>query len=349
MIGKFAKDAEWNPVADPSGYTRAILNILTDFGEEKARLQDTQKAVLNILEDAGAEKLKLEDAQKAMLNILEDFDAQKNKIEWVNREMAGEIAERKRVEEALEAFSYSVSHDLRAPLRGIDGFSQALLEDYAGKLDDTGNDYLRRVRAATQKMGRLIDDLLQLSRVTRSVLHQQRVDLTALAHAAIEDLRDRYPQRSVDVIIERNLTAECDQGLVRVVLDNLLGNAWKYTSKKKHARIEFSSLMRDGVRTFFVQDDGAGFDMAYAGKLFGAFQRLHSVDEFEGTGIGLATVQRIIHRHGGQIWAEGVLNQGATFYFTLEPLNEQGWDYAQKDYLVGGGQPRRRTVDPACT
>ena len=217
----------------------------------------------------------------------------------------------------LEAFSYSVSHDLRAPLRSLDGFSQALLEDYHDRLDDTGRDFLQRVRAASQRMGTLIDDLLSLSRVTRGDLQVEKVDLSALATALAAELQRSDPQRDVRFAIAPDLVARGDPGLMRLVLQNLLGNAWKFTGKRSPAHVEVGAMAHDGGRAFFVQDDGAGFDMAYAAKLFGAFQRLHASDEFPGSGIGLATVQRIIHRHGGQVWAEGTPGRGATFYFTL--------------------------------
>jgi signal transduction histidine kinase len=217
----------------------------------------------------------------------------------------------------LEAFSYSVSHDLRAPLRGIDGFSQALLEDYAPVLDANGNDYLRRIRAATQRMAALIDDLLNLSRVTRTAMRCEPVDLTALAQSVAQELRNNQPDRRVEFQIAEGLTADADPRLLRVVMENLLGNAWKYTSRHDHARIEFGRCPRNGQAAYFVRDDGAGFDPRYAGRLFGAFQRLHGTTDFPGTGVGLATVQRILRRHGGDIWAEGAVERGATFYFTL--------------------------------
>jgi PAS domain S-box-containing protein len=217
----------------------------------------------------------------------------------------------------LESFSYSVSHDLRAPLRSIDGFSQILLEDYAEELDEAGRDYLARVRAASQRMGRLIDDLLDLSRMTRSEMRRERVDLSALAVGFAEELKRAQPERRVEFVVEGGLVVEGDGTLLRVVLENLLRNAWKFTGKQPGARIEFGVTEREGARAYFVRDDGAGFDEAYADKLFGAFQRLHGANEFEGTGIGLATVQRIIHRHGGRVWAEGRVGHGATFYFTL--------------------------------
>jgi light-regulated signal transduction histidine kinase (bacteriophytochrome) len=227
---------------------------------------------------------------------------------------------RKELEQAykeLEAFSYSVSHDLRAPLRSIDGFSQALLEDYADKLDAQGKDFLRRVRAASQHMAQLIDDLLKLSRITRTEMRYEQVDLTAIARKISAELKEMEPDRSVDFIIGEGITAYGDASLLRVVLVNLLNNAWKFTEKHPHATIEFGTRQEEGQRIYFVRDDGAGFDMAYVNKLFAPFQRLHVSTEFEGTGIGLATIQRIIHRHGGSVWAEGKVEKGATFSFTL--------------------------------
>jgi signal transduction histidine kinase len=217
----------------------------------------------------------------------------------------------------LEAFSYAVSHDLRAPLRAIDGFSRIVLEDYKDKLDDAGKDSLSRIRAASQRMGQLIDDLLQLSRHTRSEMRCAPVDLSALVRTAADELQRVDPERRGEFVIEPGLVVNADASLMRVALENLLGNAWKFTAKQAAAKIEFGRTTRDGAPAFFVRDNGAGFDMKYASKLFGAFQRLHAATEFPGTGVGLATVQRIIHRHGGRIWAESQPNHGATFYFTL--------------------------------
>ncbi|QIN81359.1 hypothetical protein GBA63_01020 [Rubrobacter tropicus] len=227
-------------------------------------------------------------------------------LEDVNRELEGTNRE-------LEAFSYSVSHDLRAPLRTIDGFSQILSEDYGDKLDDEGLDYLRRVRSASRHMAELIDDLLDLSRVGRRPLRRESVNLSALASGIAEDLRRTAPGRNVEFDIEEGVTARGDVGLLKVALENLLGNAWKFTSREERATIRFG--VSGGA--FYVSDDGAGFEEAYKDKLFGAFQRLHGPEEFEGTGIGLATVARIIHRHGGEVWAEGEVGEGATFRFTL--------------------------------
>jgi light-regulated signal transduction histidine kinase (bacteriophytochrome) len=217
----------------------------------------------------------------------------------------------------LESFSYSVAHDLRAPLRSIDCFSQALLEDCGDQLGADGKKYLRFVREAAQLMAQLIDDLLQLSRVTRSELTREEVDLSALARAAVGRLELAEPGRRVEVVIEDGLTAWADPRLLTVAFNNLIGNAWKFTSRREAARVEFGAAMNAGQPTYYVRDNGAGFDMAYVGKLFGVFQRLHGAAEFEGTGVGLATVQRIIHRHHGRVWAEGQLDQGATFHFTL--------------------------------
>lgn len=222
----------------------------------------------------------------------------------------------------LEAFSYSVSHDLRAPLRGIDGFSQALLEDFGEELDETASRYLQRVRASAQRMGQLIDDLLSFSRLSRSEMTVETVDIGALATNAFKELQAEDPQRQIEVEVAADLSAEGDRQLLGVVLKNLLENAWKFTRQQERARIELGTLPNQ-PEVFFVADNGAGFDMRYAGKLFGAFQRLHSDRDFEGTGIGLATVQRIIHRHGGRIWAEAEPDKGATFYFTLRPNSAQ--------------------------
>lgn len=217
----------------------------------------------------------------------------------------------------LESFSYSVSHDLRAPLRTIDGFASALVEDYAAGLDDTAFDYLQRIRHGTQRMGTLIDDLLNLSRVIRNDLQRVVVDLSAMAHEIIAQLRSTAPGREVTVAVAAGLQAYGDTRLLHVVLSNLLENAWKYTGKCEHAHIEVGEQQIGDQVAFYVRDNGTGFDMQYAGKLFGAFQRLHRAEEFPGTGIGLATVARIVQRHGGRVWAEAKLGQGAVFYFTL--------------------------------
>jgi light-regulated signal transduction histidine kinase (bacteriophytochrome) len=218
----------------------------------------------------------------------------------------------------LEAFSYSVSHDLRAPLRAINGFSNMLLEDHAAQLDKQGQLLLEKVQTAGQRMGHLIDDLLKLSRLMRGEMHRQEINLTILVHEVVASLQQGQPERQVELVIQEEMMAYADAGLLRVVLENLLHNARKFTGRQESPRIEVGALPRaDGRTAYFIRDNGAGFDMRYAGKLFGAFQRLHTETEFPGTGIGLATVQRIIHRHGGRVWAEAAVGQGATFYFTL--------------------------------
>jgi light-regulated signal transduction histidine kinase (bacteriophytochrome) len=239
--------------------------------------------------------------------------------------MMREIARRERTERALndanrelESFSYSVSHDLRAPLRSIDGFSQALVEDVGEELPHEARNHLDRIRHATRRMGRLIDDLMALSKVGRAEMTRERVDLSDVAEQVVAELRRQQPARQIAITIAPGLQATADPPLVRLALQNLIENAWKFTSRRDGSAIEVGQT-RDarGTSAFYVRDNGAGFDPDYAHKLFGPFQRLHAVSEFPGTGIGLATVQRIVHRHGGQVWAEGKINAGACFYFTL--------------------------------
>jgi PAS domain S-box-containing protein len=217
----------------------------------------------------------------------------------------------------LEAFSYSASHDLRAPLRTIDGFSQALLEDCEDKLDIQGKDYLIRIRAATRRMADLIEDLLKLSRITRTEMNIEKINLTRIARSIIDELQKSQPLRHVEIKIAVGLEDAADSRLMRITLDNLLGNAWKFTQKQTKAVIEFGCTKEGGGKVYFIRDNGAGFDMAYVEKLFAPFQRLHTEEEFPGTGIGLALVRRIIHRHGGKVWTEGQTGKGATFYFSL--------------------------------
>jgi PAS domain S-box-containing protein len=248
-----------------------------------------------------------------LLGISHDITERKQAIlELSAAKAAAEEANRE-----LESFSYSVAHDLRTPLRAIDGFSLALVEDYGDELDPEGRRYLSRVRDAAQRMAELIDDLLTLSRVTRSELRRDRVDLSALAYTVLGTLQRIEPDRRVEVVIAPGLVAHADPQLTAIALDNLLGNAWKFTAKRAEARIELGQTVSDGVTAYFVRDNGAGFDMAYRDKLFGVFQRLHPETEFPGTGIGLATVARITKRHRGRIWADGRPGAGATFYFTL--------------------------------
>ncbi|MDD5656708.1 MAG: ATP-binding protein, partial [Elusimicrobia bacterium] len=237
------------------------------------------------------------------------------------RELVGEarlVEEVQRVNADLEAFSYSVAHDLRSPLRAIDGFGAALLEERGRGLGEEGRDYLDRMRKATRRMGEIIDDLLRLSRVSRGELRREPVDLGALAREIAERLRGTEPGRDVEFVIAEGLQVEADRSLAMMLVANLLGNAWKYTARRAGARIEVGAAVKGGGKIFFVRDNGVGFDMAYVGKLFQPFSRLHAQGEFEGTGIGLATAARIVARHGGRIWGEGAVGRGATFYFTLE-------------------------------
>jgi light-regulated signal transduction histidine kinase (bacteriophytochrome) len=221
----------------------------------------------------------------------------------------------------LEAFSYSVAHDLRAPLRAISGFSAILDEDHIERLDPAGRQYVSQIRAATSRMSQLIDDMLQLSKISRTELRRAQVDISKLAHSVVANLRAAQPEREVEVVIEPGLSASADPRLLEVVLTNLLGNAWKFTGKREQPRIELAAQTDEHPTVYRVRDNGAGFAPEHADKLFSAFQRLHSEREFEGTGIGLATVLRIVHSHGGRIWAEAEVDKGATFYFTLEPAD----------------------------
>ncbi len=239
-------------------------------------------------------------------------------ISELNKELKDRAAELENANKELEAFSYSVSHDLRSPLQNIDSFSQILMEEYANRLDSDGRDYVQRLRGSCQHMEEIIDALLALSNMARHELVLERVDLSVLAKAVAAELKQKDPDRLVDWVIAEGLAVEGDTRLLRVVLENLIGNAWKFTAKSPRSRIEFGALPQcNGARTYFVRDDGAGFDMARAGQLFTPFKRLHDQSQFRGTGIGLATVQRVIQRHRGKIWAEGMVGHGATFCFTL--------------------------------
>ena len=333
-------------VADSPNGNVSVRYLLLQFENEERRLlaereqqsQDARKkavasitlaflldivlmiAAFELMRRAGEDREKLAEraAQIAALN---------GELQAVNADLESRVAQRTRELEVsnqeLQAFSYSVSHDLRAPLRTIDGFSLALEEDFAGVLNEEGRDYIQRVRNGVQRMGTLIDALLQLSRVTRSEAQRETVNLSQLATLVFEELRVNDPEPPVTFLAEENVMAEADPRLMRVAFENLLGNALKFTSKTAGAEIRFGATSRGERTVYSIRDNGAGFDMQYVGRLFTAFQRLHGDRDFKGSGIGLATVSRIIRRHNGEIWAEGEPGKGATFYFTLtaETLN----------------------------
>ena len=293
---------------------QAITESITQLADTASRVAHQNDYSLRAEKVSDDEIGQTVEAFNQMLAVIEQSDKElkKNKSDLENI-VNERTAELRTANRELEAFSYSVSHDLRSPLRAIDGFSQALLEEYGEDLDEIGHGYLDRVRAASQRMGVLIDNLLRLSRVTRQEIVLERTDLTAMAQEIARDLQEGDPSRKVEFSIQAGMIAMCDSKLLRIALTNLIENAWKYSSKQSRAVIQVGCEQR----VFYVRDNGAGFDMRYADKLFGAFQRLHTKDEFEGTGVGLATVARVIHRHGGDIWAESELGKGATFYFTL--------------------------------
>src|SRR5881409_2980535 len=279
--------------------------------DELGTLTDAFNQMLVRIED------QKDELQRHAADLERRVEERTHELQERNESLRRNAAELLAANTELDAFAYSVSHDLRAPLRSIDGFSQVLLEDYAAQLDEAGRESLRRVRAATQRMGTLIDDLLKLARVTRVEMRTEFVDLSVMAREIVADLQRTTPERQVEFAIAPGLKARGDARLLRVALDNLLRNSWKYTAKQPQPRVQFASVEANGGRAFMVRDNGAGFDMKYADKLFGVFQRLHSAADFEGTGIGMQSLRRIITRHGGRIWAEGAVDQGATFYFTL--------------------------------
>jgi PAS domain S-box-containing protein len=305
------------PLIDADGDTIGILGIFEDI-TERNQVEEELRRYREHLEELVEERTRHLKAANAALEraIAERAHAEDTMME-LNRLLADQAAELTAVNAELEAFAYSVSHDLQAPLRRIDGFSRILLEDFSDALDEEAKRYLNRVRAGAQQMGQLIDDILKLSRATRGGLSRETVDLSALALAAAKALREEEPDRDVQLVIAPGVLAQGDKRLLRVVMQNLLGNAWKFTRATARPRVEFGVTEKQGQRVYFVRDNGVGFDMAYAEKLFEPFQRLHSAAEFPGSGIGLAIVQRIIRRHGGAVWAEGAVGEGATLYFTL--------------------------------
>lgn len=312
LLGK--SDRDLFPPAEAEFFTakdRETLaaKSLIEITEEPIQTQRGQRWLhtkkVPIVDDTGTPRY--------LLGISEDITDRKDAL----RELAAARDKAEAANRELEAFSYSVAHDLRAPLRAIDGFAQALLDDYTPVLDDSGQRLLSRIRGAAQRMAMLIDDLLALSRVTRAEPRREPVNLSLLAELTVAQLERADPERKVDVVIADDLDAMADPKLMGVVIDNLIGNAWKFTSKVAGARIELACEQRDREIVYVVRDNGAGFDMAYQSKLFGVFQRLHPATEFPGTGVGLATVKRIVERHGGRIWAESEVGKGAAFFFTL--------------------------------
>jgi light-regulated signal transduction histidine kinase (bacteriophytochrome) len=300
----------------------ATLGTDGDILEEGQQLKDMQLAILNILEDTTADRLRAEAAAAASLNVLRDLSDAQAQIQILNAELEARVEQRTAelvvANKNMEAFTYSVAHDLRSPLRALSGYSEALTEDYGDLLDETGRWYAERIQAATERMGTLIDDLLVLAQVSRAEMRLGPVDLSAEVAAIAGELQAREPGRRVRFAIDDGVWVTADRTLIRTVLQNLIENAWKFTAKRDGATIEFGATAAENAGVCcYVRDDGAGFDPAFAGKLFQPFQRLHSVTEFPGTGIGLASVRRIIERHGGRVWAEGAVDRGATFYFTL--------------------------------
>jgi PAS domain S-box-containing protein len=302
-----------NPDGKISGYictTRDTTERKLVESQREAALEEIRRLNTELEQKVAERTMDLHDSQLALLNLVDDLNQSAKNTDLINRKL-------EETNKELGAFSYSVSHDLRAPLRSIDGFSLALLEDYEKKLDDTGKKYLNKIRTATQHMGLLIEDMLKLSRITHAEFHHQSIDLSKIVQSISETFQQNNPGYDMKMIIQKGIVIKGDPNSMEIALTNLLENAWKFTGKQKHPLIEFGMTLTEGKKIFFIRDNGAGFDMAYVDRLFGAFQRLHSTNEFPGTGIGLATVKRIITRHGGQIWAEGAVGKGAVFYFTL--------------------------------
>ena len=286
--------------------------------KERKSVEDTLRQARDHLEKRVQERTgKLAASNAELIREVAERKRAEDDIRHLNSQLVQRSAQLEASNKELEAFSYSVSHDLRAPLRGIDGFSQAVLEDYDEKLDESGRSYLTRVRAASQRMSQLIDAMLNLARLTRAEIHSETFDMSAIVQNILDDLQKMEPERQVECLVAKNVFATADPQLLRAVLENLLGNAWKFTRQQSNPCIEFGHGQYKGQAAYFVKDNGAGFDMTYAHKLFGAFQRLHAYTEYPGVGVGLATVHRIIQRHGGQIWAEGAVDEGAAFHFTL--------------------------------
>ncbi|HNP59896.1 MAG TPA: ATP-binding protein [Nitrospirales bacterium] len=316
-LGRVASELE-EEVRDRTGALQSVNKHLELEIHDRQLAEDTLRQAKDNLEKRVQERTgKLAASNAELIREVAERKRAEEDIRKLNSQLVQRSAQLEASNKELEAFSYSVSHDLRAPLRGIDGFSQAVLEDYDEKLDESGRSYLRRVRTASQRMSQLIDAMLNLARLTRAEIHTQTFDMSAVVRGILDDLQKVEPDRQVECIVANDVFATADPQLLRAVLENLLGNAWKFTQQQAHPRIEFGYGQYKGQAAYFVTDNGAGFDMTYVHKLFGAFQRLHAYTEYPGVGVGLATVHRIIQRHGGQIWAEGVVGKGATFHFTL--------------------------------
>ncbi|HYM78189.1 MAG TPA: ATP-binding protein [Candidatus Dormibacteraeota bacterium] len=303
---------------------RATLNLLEDFDAEGSKMQHVHHAVFNMLEDFSQEKARLEETQRATLNLLGDFDAERSKAEEVSDELRESVVQIHAAKEAaeasnreLEAFSYSVSHDLRAPVRHVMGFSEILTKEYGAALPPDAQHHLQRIQQGARRMGQLVDDLLSLARLGRQGLRLEKASLNRLVEEVISELMPDTSGRQLQWKVGDLPAVECDGSLVKQVFQNLLSNALKFTRSRPRAVIEVGCMDQAGTPVVFVRDNGVGFNMKYADKLFGVFQRLHRAEDFEGTGVGLATVQRIIQKHGGRIWPEAALDKGATFYFTL--------------------------------
>jgi light-regulated signal transduction histidine kinase (bacteriophytochrome) len=282
-----------------------------------ANTEDYTKALLNILEDFAGEKTRFEETQRAMLNLLEDFDVERSKTEAANRELLERTVQLETANKELESFSYSVSHDLRAPLRHVTGFAILLQKKGASILDEKNLHYLNTISESAKQMGILIDDLLAFSRIGRSEVKKSRVHLGYLVEGVLKDLQEETKDRDIAWKVGKLPEAYCDGSMLRLVFVNLISNAVKFTRPRLRANIQIGCIPEKDEFVFFIRDNGVGFDPKYQDKLFGVFQRLHHQDEFEGTGIGLANVRRLIHRHGGRTWADGEIEKGATFYFSL--------------------------------
>lgn len=308
-IGRGSQELEERLTVLEEGH-RSTLDKLEGPKEERERMRDLHRATLNLLEDVEVERIRYQETQRALLNILEDVEEERLMVERTKARLEASNDE-------LEAFSYSISHDLRAPLRAIRGLSQAVLEDYSPSLDEGGRRYLALINENAVKMSDLIDDLLEFSRLGSEPLDVSEVDLGTLVRNAFEEIRTSEPEREISIVVNPVPRVRGDGAMLRQAMVNLVSNAIKYTRQKERATIEFGHYAQRHEDVFFIKDNGVGFDMQYVEKVFSVFSRLHPTSEFEGTGVGLALVRRIIERHGGRIWAEGAVDEGATFNFTL--------------------------------